>query len=74
MWMEDSTTETIRARVDKKIEEDPGHAMEAVSALWKIANEDDNAASKLHDTEAPPNVSISWSRLTSRVIRGCFID
>jgi len=51
--MEDSTTETICASIDKKIKEDPGHAIEVFSALWKIANEDDNVANKVHNTETP---------------------
>jgi hypothetical protein len=40
--MEDSTTETIRASVAKKIdsfvEGDLEHAAEAISALWEIAD------------------------------------
>jgi hypothetical protein len=38
VWMEDSTTETTRASVDKKIDGDLGHAMEMLTALWEIAN------------------------------------
>lgn len=43
IWMGDSTTETTRASVDKMIEGDLGHATEMLSALWEIANEDDDA-------------------------------
>ena len=51
-WMEDSTTETTRASVDEKVdsfaEGDLGYAKEIISALWEIANKDD-------DTKAPAN-------------------
>ena len=43
VWMGDSTTETTRASVDKMIEGDLGHATEMLSALWEIANKDENA-------------------------------
>ena len=78
MWMEDSTTENIRARIDNKIKEDPEHATEVFSALWKIANEDDSVANKVRDTETPsvppPDVSIFWFCLTACVMLGYFID
>ena len=76
--MEDSTTETIRARVDKKITEDLGHATEVFSALWKIANEDENVTNKVHNTETPsgppPDVSIFWFCLIACVIQGYFVE
>lgn len=44
IWLEDSTTESTRASVDKKIdsfvEGDLEHGAEIVSALWEIANKD----------------------------------
>lgn len=77
VWMEDSTTEVTRANVDKKMEEDLGHATEMLSALWEIANEDDNAINKVEDTETPPNPSptVSYFRVCyiSGVIRGCLL-
>jgi len=45
-WMEDSTAETTRASVEKKIdsfiEEGLEHATEMLSALWETANKDDD--------------------------------
>ena len=46
--MKDSTTEATRASLDKMIEGDLGHATEMLSALWEIANEN-------NDTETPSN-------------------
>lgn len=44
VWMEDSTTETTRISVDKKIdsfvEGDLEHTVEIISALWEIASKD----------------------------------
>ena len=48
--MDDSTAEITRASVDKKIEGDLRHAAEILSALWEIANKDD-------DTKIPLNAS-----------------
>lgn len=43
-WMEDTTAETTRASVKKRIQSfargDLDHATEIISALWRIANED----------------------------------
>jgi hypothetical protein len=54
VWMEDSTTETTRASVDKKIdsfvEGDLEHATEMLSALWEIVNTDG-------DIKAPSDTS-----------------
>ena len=58
IWMEDSTTETTRARVDKKIdsfvEGDLEHAAEMLSTLWEIVNKDG-------DIKAPANASSTVS-------------
>jgi len=51
--MEDSTTETIRASVEKKFEGDLGHATEAFSALWELANKDDDTTTKVDDIVTP---------------------
>lgn len=44
VWIEDSTTETTRTRIEKKIssfvEGDLYHAMEMLSELWDIASKD----------------------------------
>ena len=60
VWMEDSTTETTRASVDKKIdsfaEGDLEHATEMLSALLEIVNKD-------NDVNAPSNTpAVSHSR------------
>ncbi|KAF9650020.1 hypothetical protein BDM02DRAFT_3128017 [Thelephora ganbajun] len=48
VWMEDTTTETTRASVDKKIDSFVGgdleHAAEMLSTLWEIANKDGDIA------------------------------
>jgi len=48
VWMEDSTTEETRARIEEKIdsfyEGDLEHATEVLSALWEIVNKDGNIA------------------------------
>jgi len=58
-WIEDSTTETTRASVEKKIdsfvEEGLEHATEMLSALWEIVNKDG-------DIKAPENTSSSVSQ------------
>ena len=59
IWMEDSTTETTRAGVDKKIdsfaEGDLEHAAEMLSALWEIVNKDGDikAPAKTSSTVSP---------------------
>ena len=73
-WMEDSTTETTRASVDEKVdifaEGDLGYAKEILSALWEIANKDD-------DTKAPANtlstVSPFLFSLLPRVMRSTHV-
>ena len=57
--------ETILTRVDEKIEEDPGDAMEVISTLWKIANGDGSAVNGAHDTEAPLSAPLDVSILRS---------
>ena len=69
-WMEDSTTETTRASVDKKIdsfvEGDLEHATEILSALWEIAyNDRDIKASE----NTPSAVSPFQFCLLARVTR-----
>ena len=63
VWMEDSTTETTRASVDKKIdsfvEGDLEHATDLLSALWEIVNKDG-------DIKAPSNTSPAVSSFSSR--------
>ena len=74
IWMGDSTAETIRASVGKKIdsfvEEGLEHATEMLSALWDIANEDD-------DIKVPTNTSSAVSQfqilLLPRVMRECLL-
>ena len=51
--MEDSTTEITRASVDERIEGDLGHAAEVLSALWEIANRDDDTVNEASVTETP---------------------
>jgi hypothetical protein len=64
--MEDSTTETTRASVDKKIdsfvEGDLEHATEMLSALWEIANKDGDvkAPSNTPRCESVPVLPSSW--------------
>jgi hypothetical protein len=73
-WMEDSTTETTRISIDKKIdrfvEGDLEHATEILSALWEIANDDG-------DIKAPSNtpsaVSPVWVSYPSRCSTGGLI-
>jgi len=62
--MEDSTTETIRNSIDKRMEGDLGHAAELLSALWEIANSDDNTVNKVDDVETPSNTppAVSYFR------------
>ena len=59
IWMEDSTTETARASVEKKIdsfvEDGLEHATEMLSALWEIVNKDG-------DIKAPANTSSAVSQ------------
>jgi hypothetical protein len=70
--MNDSTTETTRASVEKKIdsfvEEGLEHATEMLSALWEIVNKDG-------DIKAPSNTSSTVSRfqffLLPRVMQEC---
>ena len=58
VWMENSTTESTRASVEKKIdsfvEEGVEHATEMLSALWDIATEDG-------DIKVPTNTSSTVS-------------
>ena len=58
MWIEDSTTETTRASVEKKIddfvEEGFEHATEMLSALWETVN-------KEGDVKAPADASSTVS-------------
>ena len=58
IWIEDSTTETAQAGVEKKIdsfvEEGLDHATEMLSALWEILNKDG-------DIKAPTNTSSAVS-------------
>ncbi|KAF9647695.1 hypothetical protein BDM02DRAFT_3116678 [Thelephora ganbajun] len=60
--MEDPTTETTRASVDKKIESfiegDLEHAAEMLTALWEIANKDG-------DITAPSETAPAAARVTS---------
>ena len=69
-WMEDSTTETTRASVDKKIdnfvEGDLEHATEMLSALWEIANKDGDIKAP---SNASPAVSLFWLCLLTYVMR-----
>ncbi|KAF9646805.1 hypothetical protein BDM02DRAFT_3118097, partial [Thelephora ganbajun] len=62
IWMEDSTTETTRASVDKKIdsfvEGDLEYATEMLSALWEIAN-------KEGDITAPSKAAPAATQVTS---------
>ena len=62
VWMEDSTTEITRASVDERIEGDLGHAAEMLSALWGIANEDDDTVNEASVTEVPSSTSQTVSR------------
>ena len=70
--MEDSTTETTRASVDKKIdifvEGDLEHAIEILSALWEVAYSD-------REIKAPANTPSAVSPfqfyLLARVMREC---
>jgi len=59
--MEDSTTETTRASVDKKIdsfvEGDLEYVTEMLSALWRIANKDGDINAP---SNASPAVSLSF--------------
>jgi len=54
VWMEDSTTEETRVRIEEKIdsfyEGDLEHAADVLSALWEILNKDG-------DITAPSNTS-----------------
>ena len=60
--MEDSTTETTRSGVKKKIEDFAGgglkHAEEILSDLWEVANGDG-------DLSAPPNTAPAVSPPTT---------
>ena len=60
IWIEDSTTETARAGVEKKIdsfvEEGLDHATEMLSALWEIVNKDGDIVAPL---SVMPAVSLS---------------
>jgi hypothetical protein len=70
VWMEDSTTETTRASVDKKIdsfvEGDLEHATEMLSALWGIINGDGDIKPP---TDISSAVSPVWFCLLPCVIR-----
>lgn len=66
-WMEDSTTEMIRARVETKIDNfakgDLEHATEILLTLLEIANNDG-------DVEAPANTSFTVSGFPALTPRG----
>jgi len=72
VWMEDSTTEATRARIEEKIdsfyEGDLEHATEVLSTLWEIVNTDG-------ETTAPPGNSPAVSRFllwhTPHIIQEC---
>ena len=61
MWVEDSTTETTRASVEKKIddfvEEGFEHATEMLSALWEIVNKEGDV---IAPADASPTVSLFY--------------
>jgi hypothetical protein len=75
LWMEDSTTEIIRASVDKKIDKfakgDLRHATPTLATLWEIANREG-------DVEAPSTtasaVSSSWFSFLVRHSRISYIS
>ena len=71
-WLENSTTETTRASVDKKIdsfvEGDLEHVTEMLSALWEIVNKDGDVKAP---TNTPPTVSPLRFRLLLHVIWEC---
>ena len=73
IWMKDSTTETTRASVDKKIdsffEGDLEHAAETLSALWEIANRDGDIKAPSNDS---PVVSLSHC-LLSHIMQECLL-
>ena len=66
IWMEDSTSETTRASVERKIdsfvEEGLDHATEMLSALWEIVHKDG-------DIKAPANDSSAVSQFQFRLPR-----
>ena len=49
IWVEDSTTENTRTRVEKRVcsfvEGDIDHAVETLAALWEIASNDEDVTS-----------------------------
>ena len=55
-WMDCATTETIRAKVEEKIdsfsEGDLEYATEIVSTLWEVANKDGDAQAPSNTTPA----------------------
>ena len=68
VWMDDSTTEATRAKVEEKIdsfvEGDLEYATEALSALWEIANKDG-------DVKAPSSTTPAVSLSQPCVVRWC---
>ncbi|KAF9645626.1 hypothetical protein BDM02DRAFT_3119977 [Thelephora ganbajun] len=84
VWMEDSTTETTRASIDKKIdnfvEGDLEHAAEMLSALWEIANKDGDITdpSKTTPTAAQVTSPAHWDSVKIALIKsirkGMFFD
>ena len=69
-WLEDSTTETTRASVNKKIdsfvEGDLEHVTEMLSALWEIVNKDGDVKAP---TNTPSIVSLFRFRPLPHVVR-----
>ncbi|KAF9643633.1 hypothetical protein BDM02DRAFT_1403367 [Thelephora ganbajun] len=84
VWMEDSTTETTRAGVEKKIdsfvEENLEHAGEMLFALWEIANEDGDVTDPSKTAPAaarvtsPPHLHPVKVALIKSIRKGIFFD
>ena len=60
-WMDCTATETIRVKVEEKIdsfsEGDLEYATEILSTLWEVANKDEDAQAPSNTT---PAVSLTW--------------
>ncbi|KAF9785417.1 hypothetical protein BJ322DRAFT_829047 [Thelephora terrestris] len=84
VWMEDSTAEATRARVEEKIdgfaEGDYDHAADTLSALWEIATKDGDAKAPSTATPAatpvtsPENWALVNKALIKSIRRGVFFD
>jgi len=84
VWMEDSTAEATRARVEEKIdgfaEGDYDHAAETLSALWEIATKDGDVKAPSTATPAATPVTSpeNWAHVNKALIKsirkGVFFD